>query len=112
MAVWGYQQGLIVGVLSLGGFAIGAFLGSRIGPALLADGSHSPYAPATALAGALLIGGIVAVSMEGLGIGARRRLLGTAGRPRGGGIAAGPGGATLLVGPALRAPPRVRAGVP
>ena len=28
------------------------------GPALLPDGSHSPYAPATALAGALLIGGI------------------------------------------------------
>ena len=57
MAVWGYQQGLIVGVLSLGGFAIGAFLGSRLGPALLPEGSHSPYAPATALAGALLAGG-------------------------------------------------------
>jgi S1-C subfamily serine protease len=101
MAVWGYQQGLIVGVLSLGGFAIGAFLGSRIGPALLADGSHSPYAPATALAGALLIGGIVAVSMEGLGIGARRRLLGTAGRRRGVAIAESSGGALLLVALAL-----------
>ena len=64
MAFWGYQQGLIVGVLSLGGFAIGAFVGSRLGPALLPDGSHSPYAPATALAGALLIGGIVAVSLN------------------------------------------------
>jgi S1-C subfamily serine protease len=101
MAVWGYQQGLIVGVLSLGGFAIGAFLGSRLGPALLAEGSHSPYAPATALAGALLIGGIVAVSFEGLAIAARRRLIGPAGRHRGVAIAESSGGALLLVALAL-----------
>jgi S1-C subfamily serine protease len=96
MAAWGYQQGLIVGVLSLGGFAIGAFLGSRVGPALLPEGSHSPYAPATALAGALLVGGIVAVSMEGLAIAARRRLLGASGRRRGVAIAESTGGAVLL----------------
>jgi S1-C subfamily serine protease len=101
MAAWGYQQGLIVGVLSLGGFAIGAFLGSRLGPALLPEGSHSPYAPATALAGALLVGGIVAVSMEGLAIPARRRLLGPAGRRRGVAIAESSGGAILLVALAL-----------
>jgi S1-C subfamily serine protease len=101
MAFWGYQQGLIVGVLSLAGFAIGAFLGSRLGPALLPEGSHSPYAPATALAGALLIGGIVAVSMEGLAIGARRRLLGTAGRHRGVAVVESTGGAVLLVALAL-----------
>jgi S1-C subfamily serine protease len=101
MAAWGYQQGLIVGVLSLGGFAVGAFLGSRIGPALLAEGSHSPYAPATALAGALLIGGIVAVSMEGLALAARRELLGSAGRRRGVAIAESTGGAVLLVALAL-----------
>jgi S1-C subfamily serine protease len=97
MAVWGYQRGLIVGVLSLGGFAVGAFLGSRLGPALLPDGSHSPYAPATALAGALLIGGIVAVSMEGLAVVARRRLIGPAGRRRVVAIAESSGGALLLV---------------
>jgi len=101
MALWGYQQGLIVGVLSLGGFAIGAFLGSRLGPALLPEGSHSPYAPATALAGALLIGGIVAVSMEGLAFAARRRLLGTAGRRHGVAIAESSAGAVLLVALAL-----------
>jgi S1-C subfamily serine protease len=101
MAAWGYQQGLIVGVLSLGGFAAGAFLGSRLGPALLPEGSHSPYAPATALAGALLIGGIVAVSMEGVAIAARRRLLGTAGRRRGVAVAESSGGAVLLVALAL-----------
>ena len=97
MGLWGYQQGLIVGLLSLGGFAIGAFLGSRLGPALLPDGSHSPYAPATALAGALLIGGIVAVSLEGIALAIRRRLLGPAGRRRGVRIAEASGGALLLV---------------
>ena len=101
MAVWGYQQGLIVGVLSLGGFAIGAFLGSRLGPALLPEGSHSPYAPATALAGALLIGGLVAVSMEGVAIAARRQLIGAAGRRRGVAITESSGGAVLLVALAL-----------
>jgi S1-C subfamily serine protease len=101
MAFWGYQQGLIVGVLSLGGFAIGAFLGSRLGPSLLPEGSHSPYAPATALAGALLVGGLVAITMEGLAFGARRRLLGRAGRRRGIAVAESSGGALLLVALAL-----------
>ena len=101
MGFWGYQQGLIVGVLSLGGFANGAFLGSRLGPALLPDGSHSPYAPATALAGALLIGGMVAVSLEGIAFTVRRRLLGPAGRRRGLAIAESSGGAVLLVAVAL-----------
>jgi S1-C subfamily serine protease len=101
MGLWGYQQGLIVGLLSLGGFAIGAFLGSRLGPALLPEGSHSPYAPATALAGALLIGGIVAVSLESVAFGLRRRLLGAAGRRRSVAIAEASGGAALLVALAL-----------
>jgi S1-C subfamily serine protease len=101
MAFWGYQQGLIIGLLSLGGFAIGALLGSRLGPALLSDGSHSPYAPATALAGALLVGGLVAVSLEGVAFTLRRRLLGPAGRRRGWAIAEASGGAILLVALAL-----------
>jgi S1-C subfamily serine protease len=101
MGFWGYQQGLIVGLLSLTGFAVGAFLGSRLGPALLPDGSESPYAPATALAGAFLIGGIVAVSMEGIAYGARRRLLGPAGRRPGIAIAEATGGALLLIALAL-----------
>jgi S1-C subfamily serine protease len=101
MGVWGYQQGLIVGVLSLLGFAVGAFLGSRLGPALLADGSESPYAPATALAGALLIGGLVALSFEGVAITARARLLGGR-RGRGGlAVAEALGGAALLAALAL-----------
>src|SRR4051794_3006410 len=55
MAIWGYAQGLIVGALSLLGFGAGAFIGSRLGPLLLEDGSHSPYAPLSALMGALVI---------------------------------------------------------
>ena len=43
-----------MGVLSFGGFALGAFLGTRLGPLLLPQGSSSPYAPAFGLLGALL----------------------------------------------------------
>ena len=74
MAVWGYAQGLIVGALSLGGFGVGAFLGSRLGPMLLEEGSESPYAPLTALMGALVIGGILASLFEVLGFRIRRTM--------------------------------------
>jgi S1-C subfamily serine protease len=74
MAVWGYAQGLIVGALSLVGFAVGAFVGSRLGPLLLADGSHSPYAPLFALVTALLVGGVLASGLEVLGFHLRHRL--------------------------------------
>jgi hypothetical protein len=74
MAVWGYGQGLIAGGLSLVGFAAGAFIGSRLGPVLLEDGSHSPYAPLSALLGAVLIGGVFASGFELLGFHLRRRL--------------------------------------
>jgi Trypsin-like peptidase domain/Colicin V production protein len=74
MAVWGYAQGLIVGALSLAGFAAGAFLGSRLGPLLLKEGSESPYAPLFALLGALMLGGILASGLEVLGFHLRHRL--------------------------------------
>src|ERR687893_1734885 len=61
---WGYGHGLIVGALTLSGFAGGAFLGSRLGPSLLEQGSESPYAPAIALGAGLLLGAIVAVVIE------------------------------------------------
>ena len=56
LALLGFRQGFIVGVLSFGGFALGAFLGTRLGPLLLPQGSASPYAPAFGLVGALLGG--------------------------------------------------------
>ena len=74
MGVWGYAQGLIVGALSLVGFAGGALLGSRLGPLLLEEGSQSPYAPLFALIGALLVGGILASGLELLGFHLRHRL--------------------------------------
>jgi S1-C subfamily serine protease len=92
MAYWGYQQGLVVGALTLAGFAVGAWLGSRLGPELLADGSQSPYAPVTALAGALLLGGIVAVTIEGAAVHIRHRVI----RGSLGEVLDGSGGALLI----------------
>jgi Trypsin-like peptidase domain/Colicin V production protein len=74
MALWGYAQGLIVGALSLLGFAGGAVLGSRLGPLLLEEGSRSPYAPLFALVGALAVGGALASGLEALGLHLRHRL--------------------------------------
>jgi S1-C subfamily serine protease len=74
MAAWGYAQGLIVGALSLSGFLAGAFLGSRLGPLVIEDGSRSPYAPLFALIGAFVVGGVLASGLEVLGFHLRRRL--------------------------------------
>jgi S1-C subfamily serine protease len=73
-AVWGYAQGLIVGVFALSGFALGAFLGSRIAPFALHGGSASPYAALIGLAGALFLGGMLAAGFEVIGFRLRRRL--------------------------------------
>jgi S1-C subfamily serine protease len=74
MGVWGFRQGLIAGALSLVGFAAGALVGSRLGPLVLQDGSHSPYAPLFALIGALLVGAVLSSVLEVLGFHLRRRL--------------------------------------
>jgi S1-C subfamily serine protease len=72
LAAFGFRQGFIVGALSFAGFAIGAFLGTRLAPLLLPKGSASPYAPALGLLGALLGGAILATGLEGLGFMLRR----------------------------------------
>jgi S1-C subfamily serine protease len=74
LATYGYLQGFIVGVLSLVGFAVGALIGTRLGPLLLPGGSHSQYAPLFGLLGALLAGGVLAMGLEGLGVHARAAL--------------------------------------
>jgi S1-C subfamily serine protease len=74
LAFYGYLQGFIVGALSLAGFAIGAFVGTRLGPLLLPSGPHSQYAPLFGLVGALLAGGMLASGFEGLGVHARAAL--------------------------------------
>jgi len=66
-ALAGFRRGFIVGALALAGFAAGALLGARIGPGLLPEGARSPYAPLFALAGALLLGGLLASTLERLG---------------------------------------------
>jgi hypothetical protein len=97
LALWGYRQGLIVGALTLVGFAVGAFAGSRIGPLVLAKGSESPYAPLCAALGALLLGAVTAVAVEGFALGLRQRIV----RRPGLHLADGAGGAALIASVAL-----------
>jgi S1-C subfamily serine protease len=94
---WGYGHGLIVGALTLGGFAGGAVIGSRLGPSLLDGGSESAYAPLTALLGGLLIGAIIAVAVEGFAQSLRMRVV----RGPGGIALDGAGGAALFAALAL-----------
>jgi S1-C subfamily serine protease len=75
LALFGFRRGFIVAVLSFGGFAIGSFIGTRLGPLLLRQGSASPYAPAFGLVGALLAGAILASGFEGVGFRLRRTLV-------------------------------------
>ncbi len=62
-AVGGAVQGFVWSSLSLAGLVFGAFLGGRLAPVLLPQGSSSPYAPLVALAGAVGL----AVALEVLG---------------------------------------------
>jgi S1-C subfamily serine protease len=75
LALFGFRRGFIVAVLSFGGFAIGSFIGTRLGPLVLTGGSASPYAPAFGLIGALLAGAILATGFEGVGLRLRRTLV-------------------------------------
>lgn len=97
LGLWGYRQGLIVGALTLAGFALGAFLGSRVGPLILSAGPHSPYEPLFAALGALLAGSLVAVALESFGLGLREKWIKKPALHR----ADGAGGAALIASVAL-----------
>lgn len=97
LAIWGYRQGLIVGVLTLFGFGAGALAGGRLGTLLLGEGSRSPYTPLFAALGALLVGALVAVTVESLALGLRSRVI----RGRALHFADGAGGAALIAAVAL-----------
>jgi len=71
--LYGLATGLVRGALSLAGFALGAYVGARVAPELLREGS--PYAPLVALGGAVL-GGFLFQSLAGLLGGALRTSLG------------------------------------
>lgn len=75
LGLWGYRQGLIVGILTLLGFAAGAAIGSRLAPLVLSEGAASPYAPLLAALGALIGGAMVAVTLESVALGLRERIV-------------------------------------
>lgn len=58
-ALNGLRSGLVVGAFSLAGIFGGAVVGARIAPQFLHGGAASPYTPLAALAGAVLLGGVV-----------------------------------------------------
>jgi S1-C subfamily serine protease len=97
LALWGYRQGLIVGAMTLVGFAAGAFAGSRVAPMVLNRGAESPYAPLFAALGALVAGALSAVAVESIALGLRERVV----RRHFLHLADGAGGATLIASVAL-----------
>ena len=92
-AAIGYERGLVASALPLAGFVLGAIAGGRLGPALLAQGGESPYAPLITVLCGLLAGTALAILMEGVGEALRVRFI-----PRGGvvGQIDGFAGAVLL----------------
>jgi hypothetical protein len=75
LALYGFGQGFVTGALSLAGFALGAYVGTRVGPLLLSEGAESPQAPLFGLLGALLGGAVLASGFEGIGSALRARLV-------------------------------------
>jgi S1-C subfamily serine protease len=71
LAFNGARQGFILGILQLLGFAVGAFVGSRIGPLVLSGGANSPYAPLFALGGAALLGSLLGAGLQYAGAAAK-----------------------------------------
>jgi S1-C subfamily serine protease len=92
LGIWGYRQGLVVGVLTLLGFGAGALIGSRVAPLVLREGAESPYAPLLAASGALIGGALIAVALESMALGVRARLI----RGRSLHLADGAGGAAFV----------------
>jgi hypothetical protein len=74
LALFGWAQGFIGGALAFAGLALGAWIGTRIGPLVLSGGSHSPWAPAFGLLGAVLVGSALAGLFEAFGTPVRRAL--------------------------------------
>jgi Trypsin-like peptidase domain/Colicin V production protein len=92
LAALGFERGLIRSALPLAGFIAGAAAGGRLGPALLADGSDSAYAPVITVMCGLLLGAVLATALEGVGSVLRERArMGDGAR-----LADGAGGALLL----------------
>jgi S1-C subfamily serine protease len=67
MAAIGWERGLVLSALPLAGFVGGVFAGARLAPSLLEGGAESPYAPAIAAGGGILLGLFLAIALEGVG---------------------------------------------
>ena len=76
LATIGWERGLVRSAMPLVGFIAGVAIGGRLAPALLDGGAESPYAPAVAAAGGILLGVFLAIALEGVGTGLRERLAG------------------------------------
>jgi S1-C subfamily serine protease len=74
LALFGWAQGFVTGALALVGFALGAYVGTRLAGVVLPEGSRSVYAPAIGLVGALCLGAGFAAGFEGLGFKLRSKL--------------------------------------
>jgi hypothetical protein len=74
LALFGWAQGFFAGALALVGFAIGAYVGTRLGPLVLPGGRDSGWAPAFGLMGALVAGAVLAMGFEGVGARLRARV--------------------------------------
>ena len=73
LALFGWAQGVVSGGLALIGFAAGAWFGTRVAPLVLEGGRESTWAPAFALVGAIVAGGVLAAGFEGVGARVRAR---------------------------------------
>jgi S1-C subfamily serine protease len=73
LAAVGSARGLIGSALPLAGFVVGAAVGGRLGPELLADGEESAYAPVITVLSGVTLGAAFAIVMEGAAFAIRAR---------------------------------------
>jgi S1-C subfamily serine protease len=93
-ALVGFRRGLAAQALALGGFALGAWVGSRLAPHALTSGARVDWQPVAALVGAIACGAIAQMATAPIATLIRRRVLL-------GPLATADGAGGLLVGAAL-----------
>jgi S1-C subfamily serine protease len=73
-ALLGLWQGFTISLLSAAGVIVGGFIGARVAPHLLPDGSESPYTPLVALVSAAGFAVLLEIFGSSIGSAIRRRL--------------------------------------
>lgn len=74
-ALVGFRRGLAAQALALGGFAVGAWIGSRLAPHALSTSARVDWAPVAALVGAIALGAIAQMATAPIASLLRRRVL-------------------------------------